>query len=90
LTKEGDPEPLPLNARFLDDGTHGDPAAGDGFYTAVLPTADAGRFHLEARVEGSASTGHCQRSCGLDFKVVAQAARLTGNFVQRQQAGPPE
>jgi hypothetical protein len=75
---------------FYDDGTHGDPKAKDGSYTLMLPAEITGTFHIETTVEGTASTGHCQRSCGLDFKVVAQAARLTGNVVQHLRAGTPE
>ncbi len=90
LSKEGNPDSLPSKVSFFDDGTHGDPIANDSSYTAVIPTGIAGKFHLEAKVEGFASTGQYQRSCGLDFKVVAQAARFTGNIVQHLRAGVPE
>jgi hypothetical protein len=90
LTRLVDPAVLPTLVSFQDDGTHGDRIARDGLYTATIPAETPGKYHLEAQVEGSASTGHCHRTAEAIFKVVPKAARFTGNLTQRIWVGTPE
>jgi hypothetical protein len=76
--------------RFHDDGSHGDRIARDGLYTATIPAEAPGRFHLEAQIEGDASTGHSHRTAEATFRVVPKTARITGNLTQWVLPGIPE
>jgi hypothetical protein len=86
----GDPANFPAVVVFRDDGSQGDRIARDGQYTAVIPADTPGTYHLEAQIEGTASTGPCHRTIALSFKVVPKAARLTGKFSQRILVGTPQ
>ena len=90
MTRLEDPTALPIFVSFHDDGSHGDRIARDGLYTATLPAEVPGRFHLEAQIEGIASTGRCHRTIDCTFKVVPKAARITGNITQRILTGTPD
>ena len=90
VTKLEDPPGLPAFVIFHDDGSHGDRIANDGMYTTTIPAEAPGRFHLEAQVEGIASTGHVHRTFALTFKVVPKAAHITGNISQRILVGTPD
>jgi len=85
-----DVEALPGYVAFHDDGTHGDPIARDGQFTATLPTETPGKFRFEAQLEGVASTGRCQRTSAWIYTVVEKGAELTGRVKQRLLVGRPE
>jgi len=85
-----DVETLPGYVAFHDDGTHGDPIARDGQFTATLPTGSPGRFRFEAQLEGMASTGRFQRTSAWIYTVVAKGAELTGRVKQRLLVGRPD
>ena len=46
-----------LDIQMLDDGLHGDGAAGDGYYGALLPAAEVGTYQAQAILTGFTPSG---------------------------------
>lgn len=72
----------PVAVSFRDDGTSGDPTAGDGIYTALV-SPGAGTYEVEASIGGVAASGAFRRTATASFDVVPRRVQITGTFTER-------
>ncbi|MEM6795310.1 MAG: choice-of-anchor X domain-containing protein [Acidobacteriota bacterium] len=76
-----DPSGAEQTLTMLDDGRHGDGAAGDGVFGASFTPAEAGEFQAQVVVEGSTPEGlPMVRTSQHALPVIGGSARLDSRF----------
>jgi hypothetical protein len=83
MVRPGDATFAPVMVSFRDDGLGADRTAGDAIYSAFVNPGAAGRYQVEANINGVAASGAFRRTANAEFDVVARRAVMDGTFAER-------